>query len=53
VAEVYREFALESGGSGLGGEGSDALKAFLKRFAERAEDALALPLRQLLDSEAA
>jgi DNA-binding IscR family transcriptional regulator len=53
VSEVYREFALESGGNGLGGERSDALKAFLTRFAERAEDALDLPLRQLLESETA
>lgn len=53
VSEVYREFGLESGGNGLGGERSEALKAFLKRFAERAEDALDLPLRQLLESETA
>lgn len=52
VSEVYREFALESG-NGLGGERSEALKAFLKRFAERAEDALDLPLRRLLESETA
>jgi membrane protein len=53
VSEVYREFALESGGNGLGGERSEALKAFLKRFAARAEDALDLPLRRLLESETA
>ncbi len=52
LSEVYREFVLESG-NGLGGERSEALKAFLKRFSERAEDALDLPLRRLLESETA
>jgi hypothetical protein len=49
VSEVYREFTLESG-SGLGGERSEALQAFLTRFAARAEDALDLSLRRLLEN---
>src|SRR5437867_12736331 len=43
MAEVYREFVLD--GKGLSGAArSDAVRAFLERFAGRADDALNLPL---------
>src|SRR6266540_1133619 len=52
MAEVYREFVLD--GRGLAGAArSDAVRAFLERFAGRADDALNLPLKRLLESEAA
>lgn len=50
VSEVYREFILD-GGSLPGTEQGEALRAFLERFAARADDALNLPLRRLLESE--
>jgi membrane protein len=52
VSEVYREFVLDSGNL-IGAERDEALRAFLGRFAVRADDALNLPLRRLLESEAA
>jgi len=52
MAEVYREFVLD--GKGLSGAArSEAVRAFLERFAGRADDALNLPLKRLLESEAA
>jgi len=52
MAEVYREFVLD--GRGLAGAArSEAVRAFLQRFAGRADDALNLPLKRLLESEAA
>jgi hypothetical protein len=50
MAEVYREFVLD--GRGLSGAArSEAVKAFLERFAARAEDALNLSLKRLLEGE--
>ena len=52
MAEVYREFVLD--GKGLSGAArSEAVRAFLERFAGRADDALNLPLKRLLESGAA
>lgn len=52
MAEVYREFVLD--GRGLSGAArSEAVRAFLERLAGRAADALNLPLKRLLESEAA
>jgi membrane protein len=51
MAEVYREFVLD--GRGLSGAArSEAVRSFLKRFAGRADDALNLSLKRLLESEA-
>ena len=52
MAEVYREFVLDGGGP-AGAARSDAVRAFLERFAVRAADALNLPLKRLLENEAA
>jgi len=52
VSEVYREFVLD--GSNLPGvEGGKALKAFLERFAARADDALNQSIKRLLENETA
>jgi membrane protein len=52
VSEVYREFVLD--GSNLpGAERGKVLKAFLERFAERADDALNQPIKRLLENETA
>jgi membrane protein len=50
VAEVYREFVLD-GSSGT--ERSKALRTLLKEFAARADEALDLPLKRLLESDTA
>ncbi len=52
VSDVYREFVLD-GDNLLGAERGEALRAFLGRFAARADDALNLSLRRLLESETA
>jgi len=52
VSEVYREFVLDIGNL-PGTERGEALRAFLGRFAARADDALNLPLKRLLESETA
>lgn len=50
VAEVYREFVLD--GKGLPGtERNEPLRALLEQFAARADDALNLPLKRLLESD--
>jgi len=50
MAEVYHEFVLD--GRGLSSAArSEAVKAFLEQFAARADDALSLPLKRLLESE--
>src|SRR3989442_8631033 len=52
MAEVYRESVLD--GRGVAGAAPrEAVRAFLERFAGRADDALNLPLKRLLESEAA
>ena len=51
MAEVYREFVLD--GRGLSGAArSEAVRSFLERLAGRADDALNLSLKNLLESEA-
>jgi membrane protein len=52
VAEVYREFVLD-GKASSGAESSKALRALLEQFAARVDEALNLPLKQLLESETA
>jgi membrane protein len=52
VSEVYREFVLDSGNL-PGAERGEALRAFLERFAARADGALNQPLKRLLESETA
>ena len=50
VAEIHREFVPGRAGP-VGAEGS-AAKALLDRFADRVDEVLTVPLRQLLDDEA-
>jgi len=52
VAEVYREFVLD-GKVGSGAERSKALRTLLEQFAARADEALDLSLKRLLESETA
>jgi len=52
VAEVYREFVLDDKVS-LGAERSKALQTLLEQFAARADEALNLPLKRLLESDTA
>jgi len=52
VAEIYREFVLD-GKASSGAVSSKALRALLEQFAARADEALKLPLKQLLESETA
>ncbi len=52
VAEVYREFVLD-GKAGSGAERSKALRTLLEQFAARADEALNLSLKRLLESETA
>src|SRR6266852_3309871 len=52
VAEVYREFVLD-GKVGSGAERSKALRTLLEQFAARADEALDLSLKRLLESESA
>jgi len=52
VAEVYREFVLD-GKAGSGAERSKALRTLLEQFAARADEALNLSLKRLLESESA
>jgi membrane protein len=52
VAEVYREFVLD-GKASSGAQSSKALRALLEQFAARADEALKLPLKHLLESETA
>ena len=52
VAEVYREFVLD-GKVGSGAERSKALRTLLEQFAARADEALNLSLKRLLESETA
>jgi len=50
MIDVYREFVLD--GRGISGAAqSEAVRTFLERFATRADDALSLPLKRLLESE--
>src|SRR6266849_2720865 len=50
VAEVYREFVLD-GRVSPGTERGKALRTLLEQFAVRADEALDLPLKRLLESE--
>src|SRR5713101_6084092 len=52
VAEVYREFVLD-GKVTSGTERSKALRTLLEQFAARADEALDLSLKRLLESESA
>jgi hypothetical protein len=52
VAEVYREFVLD-GKASPGTESSKALQTLLEQFAARADEALSLSLKRLLESETA
>jgi len=50
VAEVYRAFVLD-GNVSPGTESSKALRTLLEQFAARADEALNVPLKRLLESE--
>ncbi len=50
MAEVYHEFVLDGRGPSSAAR-SEAVKAFLEQFAARADNALSLPLKRLLESE--
>jgi membrane protein len=52
VAEVYREFVLDCKANS-GAQSSKALRGLLEQFAARADEALNLPLKRLLESEIA
>ncbi|HEY6241974.1 MAG TPA: YihY family inner membrane protein [Burkholderiales bacterium] len=52
VSEVYREFVLD-GETIPGTERTESLKTLLERLGARADDALNLPLKRLLESDAA
>ena len=50
VAEVYREFVLDGRVSSAAERGK-VLRTLLEQFAVRADEALDLPLKRLLESE--